>query len=51
MKLMKPRKNCRECHGCGRSYYADSFDRDNGKPCYLCLMVAKRKRKKLLLPW
>jgi excinuclease UvrABC ATPase subunit len=29
-------KICPSCDGSGTMWFADSFDRDNGKPCSLC---------------
>jgi len=50
-KLIKPRKNCWNCHGLGLQYFADSFDHDNGSPCPACMQRAKRQGGKLLLPY
>ena len=50
-KYMSPRKNCTICHGLGLEYFADSFDRDNGRPCWKCTKEAKAKKAKLILPY
>lgn len=50
-KLIKPRKNCKNCKGLGIQYFADSFDRENGTPCPFCEQYAKSKKGKLLLPY
>jgi hypothetical protein len=47
-RLIKPRANCFNCHGLGFELYADSFDRDNGRPCYVCEGRAKKMGAKLI---
>lgn len=51
MKFIKPNKDCPVCHGLGIIYCADSWDRDNGTTCSICLNMAKKKRAKLVLPY
>lgn len=50
-KYVKPNKDCTVCNGLGLEYFADSFDRDNGKPCWKCKQEAKTKKAKLVLPY
>ena len=51
LPLMRPPKNCPICKGLGVEYFADSFDKDNGKPCWKCEERAKKRGCKLLLPY
>jgi len=49
--LMRPPKNCSVCNGLGIELFADSFDQDNGKPCWKCLARAEKRGCELILPY
>lgn len=50
-KYFTPKKDCSVCHGLGLEYFADSFDRDNGSPCWKCKAEAKKQKARLVLPY
>ncbi len=47
-RFIKPRANCVLCQGRGTLLSADSFDRDNGKPCPVCEARAKKVGAKVI---